>query len=82
METTCVHTCNGSCNALEAAEHRQREVIQEYKNYLMQCDIPEVKNILSDMIEYYEKGLVLLKEKKGMLSAEIQTAHDINTMFE
>ena len=82
METTCVHSCNGSCNALEVVEHHERKIIEEYKNYAGQCDVPEVKNILKEMIEYHEKGLLLLSGKKEMLSAEIQTAHDINTMFE
>lgn len=81
MTTNCVHSCKGLCNALETAEHREREAIKEYTRFLETCDYPDVREILTDLIRHRQDALGILKEKRAVLAAKFQTLDNINDSF-
>ncbi len=81
MNAPCVHSCKGLCNALEVAEHREREAIKEYKQFLETCDYPDVRELLSELITEREKGLKLLQEKKEIVMTKFNIVDDINDSF-
>jgi rubrerythrin len=81
MNTTCVHSCKGLCNALEVAEHREREAIKEYSRFAEHCDYPDIRVLLNDIIKDREHSLTLLTEKRLMLQAKFDTLDNITDSF-
>jgi len=77
----CVHSCKGLCNALEVAEHREREAIREYKGYADQCDYPDVRKILHELIRQREAALTVLTEQRAILAVKFNTLDRINDSF-
>jgi rubrerythrin len=81
METTCVHSCKGLCQALELAEHREEQALQEYRRFVTTCDYPDVKLILEDLIGQRERALELMREKRKVLAARFSMIDNINESF-
>ena len=81
MEPKCVHSCKGLCNALEVAEHREQEAIKEYKQFAMNCDYPDVRDILDGLIKEREKALQTLREKREILTVKFAVIDRINDSF-
>jgi len=81
MKTPCVHSCNGLCNALTLAEHREAEAIKEYRDYAAGCDYPEVRDILETLVREREKMLALLREQRAALEVKFATLDRINESF-
>jgi rubrerythrin len=81
MDPKCVHSCKGMCNALEVAEHREEEAIKEYRGYVENCDYPDVRQLLQELIREREKTLRLLREKREMLNARFNMIDRINDSF-
>ncbi len=81
MNTTCIHSCKGLCNALEVAEHREREAIREYKRFAENCDYPDVRVLLEDLIGEREASLKLLEGKRTMLIAKFNVLDNITDSF-
>ncbi len=81
MKTNCVHSCRGLCNALETAEHREREAIKEYTRFLETCDYPDVRAILKDLIRHRQEALTALQGQRAVLAAKFHTLDGINDSF-
>jgi rubrerythrin len=81
MNSTCVHSCKGLCNALEVAEHRERESIKQYREFAAHCDYPDVRVLLEELILERERGLSLLREKREMLIMKFNALDDIRDSF-
>ena len=81
MERTCVHSCKGLCQALELAEHREEQALQEYRRFAGTCDYPDVRLILEDLIRERERALGLLREKRKVLTARFNMIDNINESF-
>jgi len=81
MNTPCTHSCKGLCSALEVAEHREQETVREYRRYAAQCDYPDVRLILEEMVREREKALARLRELKEILSVKFNAIDRINDSF-
>jgi rubrerythrin len=77
----CVHSCKGLCSALEIAEHRESEAIKEYRRFAGDCDYPDVRVLLEELIREREKGLMLLREKRQALTAKFNAIDNITESF-
>jgi len=78
---TCVHSCKGLCNALTLAEHRETEAIKEYTRFLNECDYPEVREILGELIRERERALISFRAKRAALQVKFDTLDNINDSF-
>ena len=81
MKPLCVHSCKGLCNALEVAEHRECEAIKEYKAFAENCDYPDVRVLLEDLVKEQERALKILQEKRQILSVKFEMTDRINDNF-
>ena len=81
MEKPCVRSCKGLCNALTVAEHHEEEMIKEYRMYASQCDYPDVRQLLEELIADRERGIRLIREKRDMLTARFATTDSISESF-
>ncbi len=81
MTVKCVHSCKGLCNALQVAELREQEAIRDYKEYAAQCDYPDVKDLLEDLILSREQALRSLRLKREALEVRFAMIDKINDSF-
>jgi rubrerythrin len=81
MNFTCTHSCKGLCNALEVAEHREKEAIKEYRRFAENCDYPDVRVLLEDLVKDREHSVQLLQEKRSMLAAKFDAIDRITDSF-
>ncbi len=81
MNTNCIHSCKGLCNALEVAEHRELQAIREYKNFGDKCDYPDVRVLLEQLIREREASLKVLVETRVILAAKFEVLDNITDSF-
>lgn len=81
MENKCVHSCKGLCNALEVAEHREREAIKEYREFASTCDYPDVRTLLEKLIGERERALQSLRTTREALTVRFNTLDNISDSF-
>ena len=81
MEKKCVHSCKGLCNALETAERRERQSIQEYREFAATCDYPDVRALLEKLIGERERALQSLRATREMLNVRFNTLDSISDSF-
>jgi rubrerythrin len=81
MSPTCVHSCNGLCNALSVAVRREEEAIAEYRRFAAECDYPDVRLILDSLIAERERALSQLREKRAVLTEKFDVIDRINDSF-
>ncbi len=81
MDTSCVHSCKGLCNALTVAEHREEETITEYRRFAEGCDYPDVRLLLERLIDDRRHALGMIREARAALTARFATVDQINDSF-
>ena len=81
MKARCVHSCKGLCNALQVAEHREQEAITEYREYAAQCDYPDVRELLEELIRSREQAARVLRQKREALEVRFAMIDRINDSF-
>jgi rubrerythrin len=81
METTCVHSCKGLCVALKVAEAREEETIREYQRYADECNYPDVRKLLVELITHRRKGLAMVRQAREMLDTRFETLGDIEDNY-
>ncbi len=81
MDTSCVHSCKGLCNALTVAEHHEEAAISEYRQFAEQCDYPDVRLLLERLIEDRRQALGMIREARAALTARFATVDQINDSF-
>ncbi len=81
MERQCVHSCRGLCAALDVAEHREQEAIKEYQRFAAECDYPDVRELLDDLIRDRNRSLAALRARRETLLSRFNTLDNINDSF-
>jgi rubrerythrin len=81
MDQNCVHSCKGLCGALSAAQHREEEALQLYRSYAAECDYPDVRDMLNDLIASREAAIAMLARKREELNARFDALDGINSQF-
>jgi|AP12_2_1047962.scaffolds.fasta_scaffold13944_2 rubrerythrin len=82
MKQRCQHSCRDKCRALEFAEILELQAIKEYTTFRDECDYPDVKSMLSELIGDHERILATLHEKREQLSEKFTVLDLINESFE
>jgi hypothetical protein len=77
----CTHSCKGFCNALEIALLREKEAILQYDSLRDECDYPDVKAILNELILQRQKSIRLLDEAKVLMKSKFDTLGQIQDSF-
>jgi rubrerythrin len=81
MDPKCMHACKGLCSALELAERREQEAVGMYRDYLANCDYPDVREILESLVSEREHAIAVLREKREILTVKFDTLEKINDSF-
>jgi rubrerythrin len=81
-DVQCAHTCKGFCTALELATLREKEAILQYDALRNECNYPDVRAILNELILHRQKSIRLLEEAKSVLRSKFETTEQIQEGFE
>ncbi len=82
FEVVCEHTCKGNCKALDIALTKEKEAILTYAAFRDECNYPDVKAMLNELIIRQQKTLNLIEETKAVLHAKFEVLDQINRSFE
>ncbi len=81
-DVRCAHTCKGFCTALESATLREKEAILQYDALRDECNYPDVRTILNELIIHRQKSIRLLEEAKSVLRSKFDVIEQIQEGFE
>jgi len=81
-DTECAHTCKGLCRAIEIAMLREKEAILGYDALREECNYPDVKVIINELILHREKSIRLLEDAKSRLKTKFEVLDQIRGGFE
>ena len=79
--SVCVHSCKGFCNALEIATLKEKEAIIQYDSLRDECDYPDVKAILNELIIQRQKSIKLLEEVKILMKSKFDVLDQIQDEY-
>ena len=77
----CAHSCKGFCNALEIATLHEKEAILQYDSLRDECNYPDVKVILNELIIQRQKTIRLLDEAKVLLKSKFEILDQMQNGF-
>ncbi len=77
----CEHTCKGLCKALELAIDQESKSLNDLKRFFNECDFPDVKILLNDIITSKEKNILQMKDKAEDIRIRFNTLDQISESF-
>lgn len=81
-QAQCGHTCKGLCTATELALLREKEAILQYDALRDECEYPDVKAILNELIIQRQKSIRMLEEAKLLLKTRFEILDEVREGFE
>ena len=78
----CAHNCKEFCTAIEAATQREKDAILQYGALRDQCDYPDVKHILNELIIQRQRSISLLMETKALIKTKFEVLDQVREGFE
>jgi rubrerythrin len=77
QDVRCSHGCKEFCTALEIATLREKEAILQYDALRDECDYPDVKAMLNELIIQRQKSIRLLDEVKILMKSKFEVLDQI-----
>ena len=81
QDVKCAHGCKEFCTAIEIATLREKEAILQYDALRDECDYPDVKAILNELILQRQKSIRLLEEAKLLMKSKFEVLDQIQDGF-
>jgi len=81
QDVKCAHGCKEFCTAMEIATLREKEAILQYDALRDECDYPDVKAILNELILQRQKSIRLLEEAKLLTKSKFEILDQIQDGF-
>ena len=78
----CAHNCKEFCTALETAMQREKDAILQYGALRDQCDYPDVKILLNELILQRQRSIGLLMETKALIKSKFEVLDQVREGFE
>ena len=78
----CAHNCKEFCSAIESATQREKEAILQYGLLRDQCDYPDVKILLNELIIQRQRSINLLMETKTLIKSKFEVLDQVREGFE
>ncbi len=78
----CAHNCKEFCTALETAMQREKDAILQYGALRDQCDYPDVKILLNELILQRQRSIGLLVETKTLIRSKFEVLDQVREGFD
>ncbi|MFA6596599.1 MAG: hypothetical protein WCS69_02680 [Ignavibacteriaceae bacterium] len=77
----CDHTCRDSCAMLNEALRRETASVRFYENVYDDCNAPEVKNFVGEIVDERRSNILKIIQKLNELRAGSQAMDGIANSF-
>jgi hypothetical protein len=77
----CQHTCKNTCASLNEALRKETSIIKYYESALAECNIPEVRIFLDELVEEKRKVILRLIQKLNEIHVRSQATDGITSSF-
>jgi rubrerythrin len=79
--SNCQHACKNTCATLNEALRKETAMIKYYEGVLDECNIPEVKTFMDDLVEEKRKVILRLIQKLNEIHVRSQAIDGITSSF-
>lgn len=81
VKVDCQHACRNTCAMLNEALRREASMVRFYEGILSECNFPEVRNFLTDLVEDKRKGILNIIQKLNELHVHSQGIDGVISSF-
>ncbi|NCS88402.1 MAG: hypothetical protein GW789_06640 [Ignavibacteria bacterium] len=81
-EAKCMHACKNTCAMLNEALRKEAAMVRFYEGVNDDCNLPEVRGFISDLIEEKRKVILRIIQKLNELHANSTSIDGIISSFD
>ncbi len=81
QEVKCMHTCKNTCSMLNEALRKEAAIVRFYESMLDECNLPDVREFITDSIEEKRKGILRIIQKLNEIHARSQVIDGMISSF-
>lgn len=80
-QLNCQHTCRNTCAMLNEALRKETSLVMFYKNTLEECNMPDVKNFINEIVEEKSKIILQIIQKLNEIHVRSQIMDGVSSSF-
>lgn len=80
-DSVCQHACKNTCASLNEALRKETTMVKHYEAALSECNIPEVKSFINELIDEKRKVILRLIQKLNEIHVRSQAIDGIASSF-
>lgn len=77
----CQHACKNTCASLNEALRKETAIVKYYEGVLAECNIPEVRTFMDELIDEKRKVILRLIQKLNEIHVRSQATDGIASSF-
>jgi hypothetical protein len=81
IKVDCQHACRNTCAMLNEALRKEASMVRFYEGILAECNYPEVRAFLTDLVEEKRKSILSIIQKLNELHVHSQSIDGIISSF-
>ena len=81
IKVDCQHACRNTCAMLNEALRKEASMVRFYEGILAECNFPEVRTFLTDLVEEKRKSILSIIQKLNELHVQSQSGDGIIASF-
>lgn len=81
IKVDCQHACRNTCAMLNEALRKEASMVRFYEGILAECNFPEVRTFLTDLVEEKRKSILSIIQKLNELHVQSQSIDGIISSF-
>jgi rubrerythrin len=81
IKVDCQHACRNTCAMLNEALRKEASMVRFYEGILAECNYPEVRTFLTDLVEEKRKSILSIIQKLNELHVHSQSIDGIISSF-
>ena len=81
IKVDCQHACRNTCAMLNEALRKEASMVRFYEGILAECNFPEVRTFLTDLVEEKRKSILSIIQKLNELHVQSQSGDGIISSF-
>ena len=81
IDINCQHNCKNTCASLNEALRKETAIVKYYEAVLKECNIPEVKIFVDELIEEKRRIILRLIQKLNEIHVRSQATDGVTSSF-